>query len=117
MSAKGVAEKACLDSKDPRRGTYHVSGFFEGSSGSPGIVFQNGKEHLVILRTRGFYHLGDHTRTAIEQGVFLTEIYKGVQKRIMNCQQDHNSFPLWIKWKLSQWTLISNSVCIKQSNL
>ena len=90
-SAKGVAEKACLDSKDPRRGTYHVSGFFEGSSGSPGIVFQNGKEHLVILHTRGFYHLGDHTRTAIEQGVFLTEIYKDVQKRIMNCQQDHNS--------------------------
>ena len=83
---EGEAEKECLDSKDSRRGKYHVGSFFHGSSGSPGIVLQNGKKRLVILHTKGFY-LADPNRSFIEQGVLFTEVYKHVQKSIKEAQQ------------------------------
>lgn len=72
---------------DPRRETYHVSNFFFGSSGSPGILFENDKKYLVVLHTKGF-PLEDPNRSSIEQGVLFTEIVKDVQESIENADQD-----------------------------
>ena len=72
---------------DQKRETYHVSNFFEGSSGSPGILFENDKKYLVVLHTKGF-PLEDPNRSAIEQGVLFTEIVKDVQASIENAHQD-----------------------------
>lgn len=72
---------------DQRRETYHVSNFFRGSSGSPGILFENDKKYLVVLHTKGFF-LEDPKRSSIEQGVLFTEIVKDVQASIEKADQD-----------------------------
>ncbi|XP_068748577.1 serine protease FAM111A-like isoform X3 [Montipora capricornis] len=72
---------------DQRRETYHVSNFFFGSSGSPGILFENDKKYLVVLHTKGFF-LEDHNRSSIEQGVLFTEIVKDVKQSIENADHD-----------------------------
>ena len=88
----GTNAEACnayLDSKDPNRGMYQVSSFFEGSSGSPGILFWYGKKLLVVLHTRGLY-LEDPYKTSIEQGVQFTAIVKYVDERIQLAQEDRS---------------------------
>ena len=74
-------------SKTKEGGMYHVSNFFEGSSGSPGIVFRSGMKQLVVLHTRGVL-LRDRNRSFIEQGVLFTEIVKNVNDRIGLAQKD-----------------------------
>ena len=74
----GLRKETFLEITDQKRETYHVSNFFEGSSGSPGILFQNDKKYLVVLHTKGF-RLEDPNRSVIEQGVLFTEIVKDVQ--------------------------------------
>ena len=77
-----------LELTDQRRETYHVSNFFHGSSGSPGILFENNKKYLVVLHTKGFF-LEDPNRSTIEQGVLFTEIVKDAQVSIIkNADQD-----------------------------
>ena len=49
------ANTAYLNAKMPKRGMYHVSSSFNGSSCSPGILFQYGKKLLVVLHTRGVF--------------------------------------------------------------
>ena len=71
---------------DQRRETYHVSNFFSGSSGSPGILFENDKKYLVVLHTKGFC-FEDRNRSSIEQGVLFTEIVKDVQASFENSDQ------------------------------
>ena len=66
---------------------YHVSNFFEGASGSPGILFLNGRKMLVLVHTRGFYIPGAN-RPVIEQGVLFTEIIKHVKRCIENANQE-----------------------------
>ena len=78
---------AYFDSQDPKRAMYHVSSFFHGSSGSPGILFQYGKKMLMVLHTRGLY-LYDPDKTFIEQGVQFTEIVKYVHECIQLAQGD-----------------------------
>ena len=75
---------------DQRRETYHVSDFYRGSSGSPGILFQNDKKYLAVLHTKGF-SLEDPNRSTIEQGVLFTEIVKHVLESIENAHQDSSS--------------------------
>lgn len=75
------ANTAYRNAKMPKRGMYHVSSFFYGSSGSPGILFQYGKKLLVVLHTRGVF-LSDQNRSFIEQGVQFTEIVKHVNESI-----------------------------------
>lgn len=72
---------------DQRRETYHVSDFFFGASGSPGILFENDQKYLVVLHTKGFL-LEDSRRSSIEQGVLFTEIVKDVQESIKKADQD-----------------------------
>ena len=88
-------------SKDKKRGLYHVSSFFQGSSGSPGILFQYGKKLLVVMHTRGFY-LNDSNKSSIEQGVLFTEIVRHVQENIEKARQDLSSQNLLRDIKLSQ---------------
>lgn len=76
-----------LELTDQRRETYHVSNFSHGSSGSPGILFENNKKYLVVLHAKGFF-LEDPNRSSIEQGVLFTEIVKDVQKSIEKADQD-----------------------------
>lgn len=82
------AEKECLMLKDKKRGTYQSSDFFDGSSGSPGIIRLPGKTLLVFLHCCGF--INERDEFFIEQGVLLTEIYKDVDKQIKDAQR--NSF-------------------------
>lgn len=72
-----------LELTDQRRETYHVSNFFYGSSGSPGILFENNKKYLVVLHAKGFFLEEDPNRSSIEQGVLFTEIVKDVQASII----------------------------------
>ena len=81
------AKKECLKLKDDTRGRYQSSDFFEGSSGSPGIVRQHGRKWLVFLHCGGSKR---RDKFFIEQGVLLTEIYKDVDKRIKDAQQNHS---------------------------
>lgn len=74
-------------SKTKAGGMYHVSNFFEGSSGSPGIVFRSGMKQLVVLHTRGVL-LRDRNRSFVEQGVLFTEIVKHVNDLIELAQED-----------------------------
>lgn len=83
------ANTAYLNAKMPKRGMYHVSSFFYGSSGSPGIFFQYGKKLLVVLHTRGVF-LDDESRSFIEQGVQFTEIVKHVNECIHLAQEDRS---------------------------
>ena len=83
------ANTAYLNAKMPKRGMYHVSSFFYGSSGSPGILFQHGKKLLVVLHTRGVF-LSDQNRSFIEQGVQFTEIVKHVNECIHLAQEDRS---------------------------
>ena len=87
-------------SKDKKRGVYHVSSFFQGSSGSPGILFQYGKKLLVVMHTRGFYINGSN-KTSIEQGVLFTEIVLHVQGCIEKARQDPSGQNLLRDIKLS----------------
>ena len=82
----GLRMETFLELTDQRRETYHVSNFFFGSSGSPGILFENDKKYLVVLHTKGFF-LEDRNRSSIEQGVLFTEIVKDVQASIENADQ------------------------------
>ena len=84
------ANTAYLNAKMPKRGMYHVSSFFYGSSGSPGILFQYGEKLLVVLHTRGVF-LDDERRSFIEQGVQFTEIIKRVNECIHSAQEDRSS--------------------------
>ena len=81
------ANKAYRQSKIAEGGMYHVSNFFFGSSGSPGIVFLPGMKQLVVLHTRGVF-LRDKNRSFIEQGVIMTEIVKYVYNWIQRAQKD-----------------------------
>lgn len=81
------ANEAYRLSKIAEGGMYHVSGFFNGSSGSPGIVFLSGMKQLVVLHTRGVV-LSDRSRSFIEQGVQFTEIVKHVNEVIELAQED-----------------------------
>ena len=81
---EGEAVTDYQEDKDLRRRTYQTSNFFEGSSGSPGIVRLKDKKWLVLLHTRGFKDGQDNF--FVEQGVLLTEIYKDVQKQINEAQ-------------------------------
>ena len=83
------AKTAYLNAKMPKRGMYHVSSFFYGSSGSPGILFQYDKKLLVVLHTRGVF-LDDESRSFIEQGVQFTEIVKHVNECILLAQEDRS---------------------------
>ena len=94
------ANEVYQKSKDKKRGLYHVSSFFEGSSGSPGILFQYGKKLLVVMHTRGFY-LNDSNKTSIEQGVLFTEIVRHVQECIEKARQDPSGQNLLRDIKLS----------------
>ena len=78
------AEKECRMLKDKRRGTYQSSEFFNGSSGSPGIIRLPDKKLLVFLHCCGF--INERDEFFIEQGVLLTEIYKDVDKQIKDAQ-------------------------------
>ena len=78
-------EAVYQEANDVRRRTYQTSNFFQGSSGSPGIVPLKDKKWLVVLHTRGFKD--DQDNFYVEQGVLLTEIYKDVQKQINEAQQ------------------------------
>lgn len=87
---------------DQRRETYHVSNFFFGASGSPGILFENDQKYLVVLHTKGFF-LEDPKRSSIEQGVLFTEIVKDVQESIEKAGQDPgirlaDIFPMVESW-------------------
>lgn len=82
----GEAEKETLKLKDRKRGRYQSSNFFEGSSGSPGIVRQHGRKWLVFLHCCGFKN--EWNRFFIEQGVLFTEIYKDVDKQIKDAQRN-----------------------------
>lgn len=98
----GLRMETFLEITDQKRETYHVSNFFGGSSGSPGILFQNDKKYLVVLHTKGFF-LEDSNRSSIEQGVLLTEIVKDVQESIENAHQDPSIrladiFPMFESW-------------------
>lgn len=73
--------------QNPKRVTYHVSSFFFGSSGSPGILFKDGKKQLVVVHTLGVF-LDDQKRSVIEQGVQFTEIVKHVNECIQLAQGD-----------------------------
>ena len=81
------ANKAYRQSKIAEGGMYHVSSFFYGASGSPGIVFLPGVKQLVVLHTCGVF-LRDRNRSFIEQGVLMTEIVKYVYKCIQRAQKD-----------------------------
>ena len=83
----GLRKETLLEITDQKRETYHVSNFFNGSSGSPGILFENDKKYLVVLHAKGF-PLEDRNRSVIEQGVLFTEIVKDVQASIENAHQD-----------------------------
>lgn len=83
------ANEVYRQSKIAELGTYHVSGFFNGSSGSPGIVFLSGMKQLVVLHTRGVF-LGGRNRSFIEQGVLFTEILKHVSEQIQLAQVDRS---------------------------
>lgn len=83
------ANEVYRQSKIAELGTYHVSGFFNGSSGSPGIVFLSGMKQLVVLHTRGV-SLRGRNRSFIEQGVLFTEIVKHVYERIQLAQVDRS---------------------------
>ena len=83
--SEGEAVSDYHQGKDRRRITYHTSNFFHGSSGSPGIVLLNDKKWLVVLHARGFKD--DKANFFIEQGVLFTEIFKDVQKKIIEAQQ------------------------------
>ena len=73
--------------QNPKRVTYHVSSFFFGSSGSPGILFKDGKKQLVVLHTLGVF-LDDQNRSVIEQGVQFTEIIEHVNECIQLAHGD-----------------------------
>jgi len=94
------ASQVYQNAKDKKRGLYHVSSFFEGSSGSPGILFRYGKKLLVVMHTRGFY-LNDANKTSIEQGVLFTEIVRHVQECIEKARQDPSGQNLLRDMKLS----------------
>lgn len=89
---KKEAEKECLTLKDKKRGTYQSSDFFNGSSGSPGIICLPSKKFLVFLHCRGF--VNEQNKFFIEQGVLLTEIYKDVDKQIKDAQLSGTNNPL-----------------------
>ena len=80
------AKEECLKLKDENRGRYQSSDFFFGSSGSPGIVRHHGRKWLVFLHCGGSKNRWNEF--FIEQGVLLTEIYKDVDKRIKDAQQN-----------------------------
>lgn len=73
--------------QNPKRVSYHVSSFYFGSSGSPGILFKDDKKQLVVLHTLGVF-LDDEKRGVIEQGVQFTEIVKHVNECIQLAQGD-----------------------------
>ena len=80
------AKEECLKLKDKNRGRYQTSEFFHGSSGSPGIVRHHGRKWLVFLHCGGSKNIWN--QFFIEQGVLLTEIYKDVDKKIKDAQQN-----------------------------
>ena len=83
----GRANEVHRTTQTPKRVTYHVSSFFFGSSGSPGILFEDGKKQLVVLHTLGVF-LDEQKRSVIEQGVQFTEIVKHVNECIQLVQGD-----------------------------
>lgn len=83
---EGEAQEDRDEIKNQKRGTYQTSDFFQGSSGSPGMVRLNNKIFLAILHSKGFKN--SQNKFYIEQGVLLSEIYKDVRDQIERAKQD-----------------------------
>lgn len=58
---------------------YDVSTFFEGSSGSPGLLMSNKK--LVVLHCRGVDLPGAKQRFSVEEGILMSFIVKDVHRQ------------------------------------
>ncbi|KXJ07592.1 uncharacterized protein LOC110250339 [Exaiptasia diaphana] len=75
---------------DPKRQFYDISTFFYGSSGSPGVLLQDG--FLLVLHC-GQYPLNDGLGGAIEQGVLMAAIVADVKSRHVDLVEDIFDLP------------------------